>query len=109
MGDVPIIKRKFAILKQHCATVGRDYESIHRTVTATCSIAETDEQAHANMPSATIKLLERLNVIALIGSPYTIRKHLAELEEAGVQEVALSFPDVLQLESLHFFAHKFIP
>ena len=33
-GDVPTIQRKFAILKQHCETVGRDYESIRRTVTA---------------------------------------------------------------------------
>src|SRR5690349_11784570 len=30
-GDVASIERKFAVLKQHCKTFGRDYQSIHRT------------------------------------------------------------------------------
>lgn len=106
--DVPTIKHKLAILKRHCETVGRDYESIRRTVTSYCCIGETDEQARANMPQALLSLLERLDVMALIGSPATIREHLAELEAAGVQEVILSFPDVLQLDSLRFFAKEFI-
>src|SRR5947199_10776688 len=33
-GDLETIKRKFAVLKAHCEAVGRDYESIHRTVGA---------------------------------------------------------------------------
>ena len=45
---------------------------------------------------------------ALIGSPDTIRHQLAELEAAGVQEVILGFPDILQLDSLRFFAQEFI-
>jgi hypothetical protein len=40
--------------------------------------------------------------------PDTIRKGLAELEAAGVQEVILSFEDILQLDSLRFFAREFI-
>lgn len=108
VGDVPTLKRKFAVLKQHCETVGRDYGSIHRTITAYCSIGETDEQARAKMPQAAANLLERLNVTALVGSPATMRQRLDELETAGVQEVVLSFPDVLQLESLRFFAREFL-
>jgi F420-dependent oxidoreductase-like protein len=108
VGDVPTIKHKLAILKRHCETVGRDYESIRCTVTSYCCIGETDEQARANMPQALLSLLERLDVMVLIGSPATIREHLVELEAAGVQEVILSFPDVLQLDSLRFFAKEFI-
>jgi alkanesulfonate monooxygenase SsuD/methylene tetrahydromethanopterin reductase-like flavin-dependent oxidoreductase (luciferase family) len=44
----------------------------------------------------------------LIGSPDTIRKHLAELEAVGVHEVILSFPDVGQLDTLRLFAQEFI-
>jgi alkanesulfonate monooxygenase SsuD/methylene tetrahydromethanopterin reductase-like flavin-dependent oxidoreductase (luciferase family) len=43
---------------------------------------------------------------ALIGTPDTIRLRLAELEAAGVQEVILSFPDILDLEPLRFFARE---
>jgi F420-dependent oxidoreductase-like protein len=105
-GDLETIKQKFAVIKNHCETVGRDYESIHRTVTSFCSIGETDEQARAKVPTA---LLGRPSTAgALIGSPGTVRQRLAELEEAGVQEVILGFPDVLQLDSLRFFAKEFI-
>jgi len=106
-GDLETIKQKFAVLKQHCETVGRDYESIHRTVTCLCAIGETDEQAQAKIPAA---LLERpVARGALIGSPDTIRKRLAELQAAGVQEVILGFIDVLQPDSLRRFAKEFIP
>lgn len=105
-GDLKTIKQKFAVIKNHCETVGRDYESIHRTVTGFCSIGETDEQARAKVPTA---LLGRPSTAgALIGSPDTVRQRLAELEEAGVQELILGFPDVLQLDSLRFFAKEFI-
>src|SRR5438067_5389802 len=105
-GDLETIKHKFAVLKQHCETVGRDYESIHRSVACLCTIGETDEQARAKVPAA---LLGRpVAAGALIGNPDTIRHQLAELEAAGVQEVILGFPDILQLDSLRFFAQAFM-
>src|SRR3989441_10925015 len=53
-GDLETIKRKFAVLKDHCGTVGHDYESIHRTVACLCAIGETDEQARAKVPAALL-------------------------------------------------------
>jgi F420-dependent oxidoreductase-like protein len=105
-GDLPTIQRKLAILKQHCETVGRDYESIHRTVTLACSLGETDEQARAKFPSAFLN--RPIAAGALIGNPDTLRPRLAELEAAGIQEVILGFPDALQLDSPRFFAREFI-
>ena len=105
-GDLETIQRKYAILKQHCETVGRDYNSIRRTAGGFCAIGETEARARAKVDPA---LLGRPSFAgAMIGTPDTIRKRLAELEAAGVQEVILSFPDVLQLESLRFFAREFI-
>jgi len=105
-GDLPAIQRKLATLKQHCASVGRNYESIRRTVTAFCCLGETDEQARAKFPTAFLG--RPVAAGALIGSPRTVRERLTELEEAGVQEVILTFPDVLQLDTLSFFAQEFI-
>jgi alkanesulfonate monooxygenase SsuD/methylene tetrahydromethanopterin reductase-like flavin-dependent oxidoreductase (luciferase family) len=105
-GDLETIKRKLAVLQEHCEAIGRDYQSIRRTVTSYCSLGETDEQARAKVPTA---LLGRpLTAGALIGSPDTIRQRLGELEEAGVQEIILGFPDVLQLDVLRLFAREFI-
>jgi F420-dependent oxidoreductase-like protein len=106
LGDLETIKRKFAVLKEHCDALGRDYESIHRTVMCMCSIGETDEEARAKFPAELGD--NRFTVSVLRGSPNTIRQQLAELEAAGVHEVILGFPDVLQLDSLRFFAQEFI-
>lgn len=105
-GDLPVIQRKLAVLKQHCMDVGRDYESIRRTVVTFCCLGETDEQAQAKFPAAFRG--RPVAAGALVGSPQTIRERLAELEEAGVQEVILSFPDVLQPDTLRFFAREFV-
>jgi F420-dependent oxidoreductase-like protein len=107
-GDPATMARKFAVLKQHCEAIGRDYAHIHRTATGFCSLGETDEQARANVSPDSLDLLERLGETTLIGSPATIRAGLAELEAVGVQEVILSFPDILQPETLRFFAREFL-
>ncbi|GHO46980.1 LLM class flavin-dependent oxidoreductase [Ktedonospora formicarum] len=75
-----------AILKRHCETVGRDYQSIHRTVGTTCILGDTDEQAQAKVPEATRAYMSNA---ALIGGPAMIRKRIAAYEEAGVQELLL--------------------
>ena len=94
------------MFKAHFEAVGRDYESIHRTVGAFCCIGETDEQAQARFPAA---LMGRpVAAGALIGSPETIRERLAELKAADVQEIILGFSDILHLETLRFFARECI-
>src|SRR2546428_9469946 len=37
------LEHKFAVIKKHCEEVGRDYNTIKRTVMFNCAIAETDE------------------------------------------------------------------
>ncbi len=109
VGDDPVTaKHKFAVLKVHCATVGRDYESIHRTSTAVCLMADSDEQARAQLPAERKARLGSEVQTALIGSPETIRKRLATYEEAGVQELLIRFIDGTNLEGIRRFAREFI-
>jgi F420-dependent oxidoreductase-like protein len=107
-GDIDTIQHKFDVIRQHCENVGRDYESIHRTSTLICSIGETDEEAMAKIPAPVRSGFgDRINS-GLIGSPDTIRQRLAAFEDAGVQELILSFPDITTLSSLRLFAQEFI-
>lgn len=109
VGDDPAtVKQKLAVLKEHCVTVGRDYESIHRTSTTFCLIADSDEQARALLPAERKARIGNKVTTALIGSPETIRKRLATYEEAGVQELVLRFVDGTNLEALRRFAREFI-
>jgi alkanesulfonate monooxygenase SsuD/methylene tetrahydromethanopterin reductase-like flavin-dependent oxidoreductase (luciferase family) len=102
-GDPATIAHKFAVLKKHCEAVGRDYESIRRATIAICVIADTDEQAQARLPEAA-----RAFGGGLVGSPATIRKGIAALEEAGVQELMLRFPNARDLDGIRRFAQEFI-
>ncbi len=107
-GDIATIQHKFDVIKQHCATVGRDYESIHRTVSVICAIGETEEQAQASIPSEMRRLFGDRIQGAMIGTPDTIRTRLAEYEAAGVQELLVTFADRTNLDSIQLFAKAFI-
>ena len=108
-GNPETVAHKFAVLKKHCESVGRDYNSIHRTVQVLCALGDTDEQAHASLPEWMNRLSrEETHSYALIGSPETIRRRIATYEAAGVQELMLIFSDASQLDSIRRFAREFI-
>jgi len=50
-GDPATVAHKFALLKEHCETVGRDYERIRRTISTMVVIADTNEQAIGSVPA----------------------------------------------------------
>ncbi len=109
LGDFATIEHKFAVLKQHCETIGRDYQSIHRTALTLCVMAETDEQAQALVPEGTeLGFPGDFLSYGLIGSPETIRRRIAAYEAAGVQELVIGFSDAPQLDTIRRFARKFI-
>ncbi|HLZ57180.1 MAG TPA: LLM class F420-dependent oxidoreductase [Ktedonosporobacter sp.] len=107
-GDLDTIKHKFDVIRQHCETAGRDYESIHRTTTTVCSLADTDEEAQAQIPEALKGMFADRIRTGLVGSPETIRQRLAEFEAAGVQELIIGFVDRTNPEQLRRFASEFI-
>ncbi len=108
-GDIPTIKHKLAVLKQHCEQLGRDYESIKRTTLIDdCVIAETEADVLAKLTPQERDNLEELRQTWLIGTPEQIRERLAEYEEAGIQELIVRFVDAAQLEPLRLFARECI-
>jgi F420-dependent oxidoreductase-like protein len=107
-GNLATIKHKFDVIRQHCESVGRDYESIRRTSISICSMGETDEEALTKIPAPLRSRFGDRIGDGLIGSPDTIRRRLAAYEEAGVQELILGFPDITTLNSLRLFAKEFI-
>ena len=108
-GDIPTIKHKLAVLKQHCEQLGRDYERIKRTALIDfCVIAETEAGVLAKLTPQERDNVEELRQTWLIGTPEQIRERLAEYEEAGIQELIVRFVDAAKLESVRLFAREFI-
>ncbi|HET8841614.1 MAG TPA: LLM class F420-dependent oxidoreductase [Ktedonobacteraceae bacterium] len=107
-GGLAELEHKFAVLKQHCEAVGRDYQSIHRTTGTLCIVGDTDEEALAKVPDAMKQRYGDGIRDTLVGSPETIRTRIAAYEAVGVQELMLLFLDKTDLGSIQRFANEFI-
>ena len=107
--DLAGLERKFAIIKKHCEDVGRDYNTIWRTILFNCAIAETDEAALAKSSSFARNIPSgRIREQALVGTPDRIRQRLVEIEQAGAQEIIVYMPDARDLEPIRLFARECI-
>lgn len=103
------LEHKFAVLKKHCDNLGRDYDSILRTTTSVCIMADTDKEAQAAVPPGTEMIYPGgVGGYGLIGSPETIRQRIADYEGAGVQEIATTFINPTNLDDFRHFAAEFI-
>ena len=102
-------RRKFGILEQHCADVGRDYDAITRTVTTLCIIRDTDEEARALVPPGIdFAYPGEVADYGLVGSLDTVRDRIAAFAAAGVQELIIGFEDPTNEELVRAFAKNFL-
>lgn len=106
-GDLKTLQHKIDVLKGHCENVGRNFSDIRVTTGGFCTIADTDEEALAQIPEAARK---GLSDTSLVGSPATVRDRISTLESMGVDEIIINFPfpSAKNLEPMRRFAKEFI-
>ncbi|PZF79495.1 LLM class flavin-dependent oxidoreductase [Jiangella anatolica] len=101
--------RKFAILREHCEAVGRDYDTILRTATTACLIADSDEEAQARLsPAMSAFYPGDVASYLLYGTADTVRQRIAAYEEAGVQQLIVGFHEATDPEAIRRFAKELI-
>jgi F420-dependent oxidoreductase-like protein len=110
MDSPEVARHKFAVLEKHCMDVGRDYETINRTVTALAVIADTDEMARELIPpNLQFAYPGDVASYGLIGTVDTLEKRIAAFEAAGVQELIVNFQDPTSVDQVAQFAELFLP
>jgi F420-dependent oxidoreductase-like protein len=103
------VRRKFAILREHCEAVGRDYDTILRTVTTACFITDTDELGQQALSPAMGAFYPcDFGSYLLYGTVDTIRDRIAAYEAAGVQQLVVGFHQATQPDAIRRFAKEFI-
>lgn len=104
-----VARAKYEVLKGHAEDVGRDYDSIHRTVLTLVNLADSDAAAREALPAGA-QLLFPGNVAdyGLVGTPETVAQRIAAYDEAGVQELVLLFADPTSVEDVLRFAETFV-
>jgi F420-dependent oxidoreductase-like protein len=100
-GDATRARHLLSVLEGHCETVGRDPDEITKTGMSPVLIGATHEDAQRKLEAARAAGLppERIAMMTA-GDPDTIGEWAQGIADAGIEGLAISLPDVHDLEVL---------
>ena len=107
-GSAETVKRKLSILKEHCKSVGRDYDSILKTKLGVVVIEDDREMARKRLRQIINVPEEQVNEFAIYGTPEDVLRQNELLEEAGVQYLIVDLDPSKELQALDNFANEII-
>jgi alkanesulfonate monooxygenase SsuD/methylene tetrahydromethanopterin reductase-like flavin-dependent oxidoreductase (luciferase family) len=110
-GSAETLKRKLNILKEHCKSVGRDYDSILKTKLDLVIIDDSDDMARKRAQQFYIGVPEqqiRDREFAIYGTPEDVSRQIDLLEEAGIQYLIVHLEPYRELEALDMFVNNII-
>ena len=114
--DIPAFKHKREVLAGHCVGLGRDPETITRSLMVPmvigrdrAEVARRIEAARATFPQMPADEAAWRQASFLAGSPEDIGNTLLDWDEAGCQRVLLQMLDQEDLDALETFARYVLP
>jgi F420-dependent oxidoreductase-like protein len=110
-GSIETIKRKLNVLKEHCKSVGRDYDSILKTKLDLVVIDDSEEIARKRAQQFYKSIPEQLirdREFAIYGTRESVTKQIESLEEAGVQYLMIHLVPSRELEELDTFTNSIL-
>ena len=109
-GSPETVKKKLAVLREHCKAVGRDYDSILKTK-LTQAYIDSDAAAVQARVSQMEKMMPpgMLKEVMIYGTPEQIQKQVEEFRDVGVEYLIMSFNPGNELPALTLFGEKVLP
>ena len=107
-GSAETLKRKLNILKEHCKSVGRDYDTILKTTLGAIIIDDDKEIAKKRVQQITRMPEEQIREFAIYGTPEDVSRQIKLLEEVGIQYLIVHLEPSRELEALDTFVNKII-
>ena len=103
MRPISDLSRKLTVLQQHCEAVGRDYNSIRKTLAPRFFIDKDHKKA--------IRMAEGKNTSGQViaGDPKAVCDQLYEIAEMGFDMVITTFPKFQELDDMKLFVDEVIP
>jgi len=108
-GSTESIKKKLDILKEHCKSVGRDFDSILKTKLGTI-VLDDNREAAKDRVEETFRGVpeEQIKEFVIYGTPEDILKQIEALQQVGIQYLIVNLEPSRELEALDTFANKII-
>jgi alkanesulfonate monooxygenase SsuD/methylene tetrahydromethanopterin reductase-like flavin-dependent oxidoreductase (luciferase family) len=104
-GSVETVKKKLEVLRQHCRSVGRDYDSILKTKLGHVVIDSNKDritEAMKHLPE------ERRREYAIYGTPEDVRKQIEAFREVGIEYLIVNLEPDRELQALDLFGSEVV-
>jgi len=109
-GSPETVKKKLAILREHCKAVGRDYNSILKTKLTQVLIDEEGKAVEKRVEEMSKVVPPGMLKEAMIyGTPDQISRQVQEFREAGIEYLITSFSGPSELQAITLFGEKVLP
>jgi alkanesulfonate monooxygenase SsuD/methylene tetrahydromethanopterin reductase-like flavin-dependent oxidoreductase (luciferase family) len=102
---VETVKKKLEVLRQHCRSVGRDYDSILKTKLGHVVIDSNKDritEAMKHLPE------ERRREYAIYGTPEDVRKQIEAFREVGIEYLIVNLEPDRELQALDLFGSEVV-
>jgi F420-dependent oxidoreductase-like protein len=107
--DPEFYRHKFDVVRQHCETVGRNYDDILRTSEVFIYLTDHPEKVEAEIGGLSAALQEDVRSRFLVARPAEIVEKLQALVDAGVQYFIVYLWNMAHLEPVQRFAAEVVP
>jgi F420-dependent oxidoreductase-like protein len=108
-GSAETIKRKLSVLKEHCKSVGRDYDSILKTKLGLIVVDNDNERVEKRVQQISkIMPKEQVGEFLMYGTPEEVLKQIGLLEEVGIQYLIVDLEPYRELEALEILGNSII-
>ena len=108
-GSAETIRTKLGILREHCKSVGRDYNSILKTKLGLIIIDNDKEKLKARVAEVFKDVPEqRRNEYAIFGTPEELRRQIEMFRDVGVDYFIMNLQPDRQIEDLEIVGKEVV-
>lgn len=109
-GSTETVKRKLSILREHCKSVGRDYDSILKSKLCLIVIDNDKKMVEKRLQQIISNGIpeERVREFVIYGTPDDVLKEIELLEEVGIQYLIVDLEPYRELEALEVFGNTIV-
>lgn len=108
-GSSETVKKKLAVLREHCRDVGRDYNSILKTKLGSVTIDKDRDAARKRVEERFKGAPEQMvKEFAIYGNPEDVRRQVEGFRDVGIEYLILSFEPQRELEAMNLFADEVV-
>jgi F420-dependent oxidoreductase-like protein len=104
-GSVETVKKKLAVLREHCRSVGRDYDSIVKSKLGHIVI----DKDRARVAEAVKGMPEdRRREYAISGTPEEVQQQIEAFRDAGIEYLIVNLEPDVELQALDLFTNEVV-